>query len=193
MSLRVSRDDPDDRDRAAVARLRAFAHPVRLQMLSLLTGAALTATDVARELGITHANASYHLRHLLAAGQIEVAGEEQIRGGIARRYRYRVQDEQHMDPGPDGPPLPETRLVYAALAQELTRRAGLVRGRRGNHLTDAELWVTPEVWADIRRRISDASTELHRAAEPPRTPGTVRVNATIALFEMVPASPEVSS
>ena len=42
--------------------LRALAHPVRLRILSLLTGADLTAADVARELGITHANASYHLR-----------------------------------------------------------------------------------------------------------------------------------
>jgi DNA-binding transcriptional ArsR family regulator len=183
MSLEVDRDD---HDRAAVVRLRALAHPVRLQMLSLLTGAALTATDVARELGITHANASYHLRHLLAAGEIEVAGEEQIRGGIARRYRYRIHDEVHTDQGSDGLPLPESRLMYAALAQELTRRAGLIRGRRGNHVTDAELWVSPEVWAGIRRRIADASTELHHAARPPRTEGTVRVNATIALFEMTP-------
>ena len=38
--------------------LRALAHPVRLRILSLLTGADLTAADVARELGITHANAS---------------------------------------------------------------------------------------------------------------------------------------
>ena len=42
--------------------LRALAHPVRLRILSLLTGADLTAADVARELGLTHANASHHLR-----------------------------------------------------------------------------------------------------------------------------------
>ena len=68
--------------------LRALAHPVRLRILSLLTGADLTAADVARELGITHANASYHLRFLLDAGEIVVSGEETIRGGRARRYRH---------------------------------------------------------------------------------------------------------
>ena len=68
--------------------LRATAHPVRLQIMSLLTGASLTAAEVARELGLTHANASYHLRTLLAAGLIVPAGEERIRGGIAKRYRY---------------------------------------------------------------------------------------------------------
>jgi DNA-binding transcriptional ArsR family regulator len=66
----------DDR---ALAEMRAMAHPLRLRILSLLTGSEMTAADVARELGLTHANASYHLRHLLAAGTIEIAGEERIR------------------------------------------------------------------------------------------------------------------
>ena len=39
--------------------LRATAHPVRLQILSLLTGAEMSAAEVARELDLTHANASY--------------------------------------------------------------------------------------------------------------------------------------
>ena len=67
------------------AALRAMAHPLRLRMLSLLTGAELSAAEVARELGVTHANASYHLRVLLDAGELEVAGEEKIRGGVAKR------------------------------------------------------------------------------------------------------------
>ena len=65
-----------------------MAHPVRLRIMSLLTGAALTAAEVARELDLTHANASYHLRSLMAAGMIVPAGEERIRGGVAERYRY---------------------------------------------------------------------------------------------------------
>src|SRR4029453_13180152 len=73
--------------------LRATAHPVRLQIMSLLTGAPLTAAEVARELGLTHANASYHLRTLLAGGLIVPAGGERMRGGLAKRYRY--------DAGPD--------------------------------------------------------------------------------------------
>ena len=68
--------------------LRAVAHPVRLQILSLLTGTELSAAEVARELGITHANASYHLRTLLDAGELVIASEEKIRGGVAKRYRH---------------------------------------------------------------------------------------------------------
>lgn len=167
------------------AHLRALAHPVRLRILSLLTGVELTAAEVARELRLTHANASYHLRQLHATGIIEVAGQERIHGGMAKRYRYDLEKELSK---PDVPPQDNDtslhRLVYAAMATELNRRSALMRRSLNNHLTDAELWVDAEVWKGIRDRISDASDELHRAAQPPGTAKTIRVNATIALFEM---------
>ena len=47
---------------AQLSSLRSVAHPLRLRMLSLLTGTAMSAAEVARELEITHANASYHGR-----------------------------------------------------------------------------------------------------------------------------------
>ncbi len=162
------------------AELRALAHPLRLRMLSLLTGAAMTAADVARELGITHANASYHLRQLLAAGAIETAGEERIRGGIAKRYRYRPGQPGFGDD-------PRGRVAaYQALAAELHRRAPLVRAGGPSHFTDADLWVDPQTWARVRDAVHAASRELHLAAQAPRAAGTIRVNATIALFEMEP-------
>jgi DNA-binding transcriptional ArsR family regulator len=175
----------DDR----TARLRALAHPLRLRMLSLLTGSAMTAAEVARELDLTHANASYHLRHLLAAGQIEVEGEERIRGGVAKRYRHRA-DADFGTPRPEIPegavPTADEMLVYEALATELRRRSRSLMRARGNHLTDAELWVDPAVWAQVGEQVTQASMALHRAAVAPRTPGSIRVNATIALFRMEP-------
>jgi DNA-binding transcriptional ArsR family regulator len=199
MSLEVAaRPAQAERD-LDTAQLRALAHPLRLRMLSLLTGAALTAAEVARELSLNHANASYHLRQLHAAGLIELVGQEQIRGGQAKRYRYLVGPEpkhtgpepkhtgpepKHTGAEPAGPPGEAHALLYAALAAELRRRAGHLRHRSGNHLTDAELWVDPRVWTEVRQRVTAASTDLHRAAQAPRTPGTIRVSTTIALFEM---------
>ncbi|MFY1674182.1 ArsR/SmtB family transcription factor [Plantactinospora sp. WMMB334] len=176
----------------ATARLRALAHPIRLRILSLLTASALTAAEIARELDLTHANASYHLRHLLAANMIEVAGEERIRGGTAKRYRYDASRDFDWRPGqaagtPEataGEAAPDPRLLYAALAAELRRRAAQVRRGPGNFLTDAEFWVDAETWAEIRDTIAEASARLHAAAKPPRTPGTSRVSATVALFRM---------
>ena len=112
---------PADPSRAT-AELRALAHPIRLRILSLLTGAAMTAAEVARELNLNHANASYHLRQLHAAGAIEVAGEERIRGGVAKRYRYDVNRELTPAKLAGLPDAAQRRMVYAAIAAELRRR-----------------------------------------------------------------------
>jgi DNA-binding transcriptional ArsR family regulator len=186
----MSLGDGSEGERAA---LRATAHPVRLRIMSLLTGAPLTAAEVARELGLTHANASYHLRTLLAAGMITPAGEERIRGGIAKRYRYDAgwdiaQDQARGPRGDD-----YYRTMFAAVAAELTRRSRDTRfPERANLMVDGDLWLEPQAWTQFRDRIAQAARELHEAAKPPRTPGTVRTSTSIAMFRMEsdPTGPE---
>jgi len=160
--------------------LRALAHPLRLRMLSLLTGAALSAAEVARELGGTQANASYHLRHLRAAGLVEVAEEVTVRGGRARRYRHVVATDQQLPGARDG----DHVVLAAALATELQRRTLLRRPGAPSPMADAELWVPHEVWRDVCDRVTAAMTDLHAAARPPRTSGTTRTSTTVSMFAM---------
>jgi DNA-binding transcriptional ArsR family regulator len=174
-------DKPGKGDQAA---LRALAHPARLQIMSLLTGAELTAAEVARELGLTHANASYHLRNLLAGGMIVVAGEEKIRGGIAKRYRYDLTGDIEAHNGPERRNDLQNKADYVAIANELIRRTGQADWSAPKNLADAEVWVDPAVWKDIRKRIAQAAVDLHNAARPPRTPGTVRTSTTVAMFAL---------
>lgn len=163
----------------AMQALRATAHPVRLQILSLLTGAEMSAAEVARELDLTHANASYHLRLLLGAGQLEVASEEHIRGGVAKRYRHPWRDH-----GTRGRSTAEGRLAWArAMSVELVRRVAWW-GERDDTFIDAELWVSEEDYLAVRGSLQEASTRLHATAQPPRTEGTIKVSMTAALFEM---------
>ena len=173
----ASRPAPDQ------AALRAMAHPVRLQILSLLTGAPLTAAEVARELGISHANASYHLRNLLAGGLIVPAGEEKIRGGVAKRYRYvpgAERADQHR-PRTDE----ERRANVTAIAHQLLSRLRTTRfGDTKSLLADGDLWLEPETWREITERVYAVMHDLHEAAKPPRTPGTVRTSTTLAMFDI---------
>ncbi|GAB3415481.1 ArsR/SmtB family transcription factor [Flindersiella endophytica] len=163
-----------------VDKLRAAAHPIRLRMLSLLTGAAMSAAEIARELDISQANASYHMRFLAQAGLVEEAGEEQIRGGVAKRYRH-PRGTRVRDAGDDD--LEGAFLVWQAIATELIRRAQDVRSGPGA-MCDAEMWVTPEIWKQVTEQAAAASRLLHDSAQPPRTEGTIHVNATMALFAM---------
>lgn len=179
-----------DESKAERAALRATAHPIRLRIMSLLTGAPMTAAEVARELGITHANASYHLRNLLTGGMIVPAGEEKIRGGVAKRYRYDAgadADAHRGRPRSDE----QNRYEFDAIAHELIRRVRDTRfGEMHKLLADGDLWLEPEVWEQLRKRVADAVHELHDAAKPPRTPGTVRTSTTVAMFDFQPADSE---
>lgn len=161
-----------------VGSLRALAHPVRLQMLSLLTGAELSATEVARELGISQANASYHLRQLLAAGELVVVEERHIRGGVAKIYRHPIDARPPKGGGGS------EQLFAQALADELVRRASLPRGEGRSMITDAELWVDPQLWDETMSAVAELSKRLHAAAMPPSTEGTIRTSTTMAMFAL---------
>jgi len=173
------------------AHLRALAHPLRLRMLSLLTGADLSAAEIARELGVTHANASYHLRFLLDAGELEVVGEERIRGGLARRYRHPWRSEDR-PARPEGAPAERAEaaaMFVEAAAEELRRRYARRRPGTGGLVADGELWVRPEVYAEARDLLERASALLHDAARPPRTEGTEPVSLSVFAFAMDSAAP----
>jgi len=166
----------------AIANLRAGAHPVRLRILSLLTGASMSAAEVARELGLTHANASYHLRVLADAGAVVEAGEEKIRGGVAKRYRHPWEQQLRGSGRPD-----DRDLYVRATAEELVRRSRLRREGTPQSMTDAELWVGEDVWKRAMQLVEDAARLIHAEARPPRSPGTVHVNMTAAMFRMTDA------
>ena len=165
----------------AVSALRATAHPLRLQMLSLLTGAEMSAAEVARELGTTQANASYHLRTLEAAGLLVVTGEEKVRGGRAKKYRH-PWDAPAARPQADNEA--ERRQYVRVLAEMIPRRFERRDPDSRARFTDAELWVERDVWERVVALVDEASSLAHAKARPPRSEGTVRANLSVAAFLM---------
>jgi DNA-binding transcriptional ArsR family regulator len=170
----------------AVSELRATAHPLRLQILSLLTGAELSAAEVARELGTTQANASYHLRTLEAAGLLVVAGEEKVRGGRAKKYRHPWDAAAAR---PQAASEAERRQYVRVLADLIPRRFEQRDQGRPARFTDAELWLDEDVWDRVVALVDEASSLAHASARPPRSEGTVRANLSIAAFLMQSAPP----
>jgi hypothetical protein len=53
--------------------------------------------------------------------------------------------------------------------------------------------VDPAEWEGITATVNELSNRLHRSAKPPRTPGTIFVNATIAMFEMEPGDQDAAA
>jgi DNA-binding transcriptional ArsR family regulator len=175
----------DGTDKGALSALRSVAHPVRLRILSMLTARAMSAAEVARELDLTHANASYHLRVLHDAGEVVVEGEEKIRGGTAKRYRYVVGGDPGRVPAHLSSVQDHVAWQHATHSEVLRRLAHLDPGPGSPESSaDIETWVTPEAWRTAVTAISDAMLALHEAARPPRSEGTVHVSASTLAFVM---------
>ncbi|WP_280726281.1 helix-turn-helix domain-containing protein [Kitasatospora sp. MAA4] len=160
--------------------LRALAHPLRLRLLSLLTRHAMSAAEAARAVGESQANVSYHLRRLHTAGLLEVVEEVSVRGGRAKRYRHDPESGERVGATARA----EHQLLAAALGEELRRRTGERVVGAPDALTDAELWVDPEVWDRALAMARELGALLHDAAKPPHHEGAVRVAATVVLFEL---------
>ena len=143
--------------------------------------------ELSRELGISQALASYHLRQLHAAGLVDLTEVRARRGGRERRFTY-----SPAAPAPPGAARHDTKgqaLVAEAIAVELRRRSQEAEPGASQLAVDAELWVDPAVWASMLDTVRTASVELHEQARPPRTPGTIRVSVSALLFPMAsPAS-----
>jgi DNA-binding transcriptional ArsR family regulator len=160
--------------------LRVLAHPVRLRILSLLTGVAMSAAEAARELGETQANVSYHFRRLHEAGLLDIVEEVQIRGGKAKRYRHDPDSgKRFASRNPD-----DEQFLATTMAEELKRRIEFRASGTPGSMTDAEMWVDKTTWEKALEHAKELSELLHSAAQPPRAEGAIRVSATVALFEM---------
>src|ERR687897_2038793 len=85
-----------------LAAMRALAHPTRVRMLHLLRAEALSASELARRLGIRFGSAQYHLRSLERAGIALRVGERSRRGGT--EILFEVPHGLWVDVEPDAPP-----------------------------------------------------------------------------------------
>lgn len=161
-----------------VGGLRAFAHPARLRMLSLLRGRALSATQLAAELGIAHGSASYHLRQLASAGLVELAEQRVRRGGKERTYRLAQPARLRGFGTQDRREFAESALV------EARRRLALADLSVPSTVGDAELWLDPSAWAELVERVRQLMSELSGQARPAETPGTRPVSMTVLWFAL---------
>ncbi|WP_094191464.1 winged helix-turn-helix domain-containing protein [Streptomyces katrae] len=162
--------------------LRALAHPLRLRMLSLMWPGPLSAAELARELDVSHALASQHLRRLDAVGLVELAEQRTRRGGRERRYRT-VRGTPLSDRHEGAPMLAET------MAHTLRERAGRRLEASEGVTVDAELWVDPRIWQDVRRRLTELAVELHDAAQPAHAPGTIPLGVSMMAFPLQDTAP----
>jgi len=128
--------------------VRALAHPLRLRLRSIVGHAGhITAADAARELGISHALASHHLRQLAKYGFVE-----QVGGADRRERPWRLVHTSYTVAGTDASALEDVTAEQAleALADWHERREEWPEGwRESSGLGHSTLYLTEDELAEL--------------------------------------------
>jgi DNA-binding transcriptional ArsR family regulator len=140
------------------AQLKALAHPLRVQILDLLsTHGALTASRLADLVGESSGSTSYHLRQLAAHGFIEEAPEL----GSARDRWWRASPEGWTLEGIEGFQDPSSQRDAALVLDEFrrSRLEHLERWHRDGHRWGPE-WIAASI--DMTSRLILSRDEASR-------------------------------
>lgn len=165
--------------------MRALAHPTRVRMLHLLRAEALSASALARRLGIRFGSAQYHLRSLERAGIALRVGERTRRGGT--EILFEVPHGLWVDVEPDAPRGMRQAMNRAYVA-ELLRRMDVAANER--HDVDHDVLSTREIVLDAEG-IDAASEAVHKflhsldeLALPAPTEGSTTFTIATLLLQM---------
>jgi DNA-binding MarR family transcriptional regulator len=139
--------------------LRAMAHPLRLDLLEVLTVAGpATAATCARELGSTQASCSYHLRQLAKYGFVEQADQTED----ARERPWRLTDLEQSWSASEGDPATEElerifvqREADRILAWQATSRHQPEAWRDAGFLGGATVPMTADELSALRGQLLD--------------------------------------
>ncbi|MFG2721449.1 helix-turn-helix domain-containing protein [Streptomyces sp. NPDC048416] len=159
--------------------MRAVSDPSRLRLLNLLSAQEMSAAEAAREMGVTQALASYHLRKLFAVGLVEVVRTHNNRGATEKVYGLTSMGREPVSVGEGS-----LVMLVEAVAGELRRRVGASEREAPSLVSDAEVWAPVEVVEKVRRDLAESISELIRSGRPPGSPGAVPVSVTAVLFRM---------
>ncbi len=181
--------------------IRALAHPTRLELQSIIGRAGrITAADAARELGISHALASHHLRQLAKYGFVR-----QVEGADNRERPWQLTHTSHdVDGIEDRPGGAEALAVFEQVRaeralDELGRwqeaRASWSPGwRRHSGISTSTVYLTEDEFTGLMEAFAGHITRY--VEERPiddvasRPPGSKAVTMTLIAAPQAPIAAE---
>jgi DNA-binding transcriptional ArsR family regulator len=179
---------------------KAFAHPLRVQILELLEGRVASPREMSNELGSKLSNTSYHVRRLATAGLVELV-DRRTRGGAVEHYYTTKSRPRITDTGwARLPDIAKRALITGVLQKAMTHMA--VAAEQGGfdrddiHYSRTTAELDEGAWRDVARALRDLLKRIDQIAEDAAArvegdPGRPTVEATIVLVQY--ANPAASS
>lgn len=178
-------------------RIRALAHPLRLELLDYLGKVEeATATECAEQTGDSVASCSFHLRTLAKYGYIE-PGEPR---GREKPWRI-IRAKRDMRPSPDVPGslAAVVELGTMGILRETERIRRFLSGADREDpewidactITFSDFWATAEEMAEMSRELQALTSRFHgRSEDPSLRPEGARRGRLFGVINPEPVSEE---
>lgn len=182
--------------------LKAISHPIRIEVLRILADRVASPNEVARELGESLSNVSYHFKDLREEGCIELVDTQPRRGAVEHYYRskqHALHDDESWAKLPRATRDQITEITLRGAMGEAVRglNLGTFNDRTDRHLSWMPMELDEQGWAELMERQGEWLEEMERisrdAGERLAEGGSgTRVVAAMMGFEVPASSPKSS-
>lgn len=148
--MATEKTDPNDRG----SRLVKLSHPIRVEILRVLTQRPASPAEIAAECGEPIGDVSYHVRYLHRAGYVEMVDVEARRGALKHSYRA--------TPAAD-PLLESIRGLFGEAVRSLNRST--IDARADRQLTWTTMELDEKGWRDLVERQLRWRAELEQVKD----------------------------
>ena len=177
--------------------VKALAHPLRVQIMSVLQDRTASPSDLAEELKAPLGNVSYHVRILAKLDLLKLVRKRQRRGAIEHLYRangrIRVSDRAWGQV----PGIVKTAMVGATLEQvgRYVEQSAVTGGfeRAEAHLIRQPMHLDQQGWeelsaavAELLQRANDIERESQQRLGQAEHEGELEAGLVMMLFEGAP-------
>lgn len=150
---------------------KAYAHPLRVEILGLLDNRVASPRQLATELGAGLSTTSYHVRQLAGAKLIRLVRRRQVRGAIEHLYTASVRPTITDAGWAKLPQIVKHAYLGGKIAQIGKEVAAAAQhggfDHEDMHLTRTSLRLTPDAWKAAAEILTRALEEIDAlAAEP---------------------------
>lgn len=170
--------------------LKGLAHPIRLELLGILSYRDISPSEFARHRGEPVSNLTYHFNTLEELGCIELARTQPKRGSVEHIYR-RIKRVIFTDRDWLIMPDEARQIVASTILRDLIGRmtqalqAGTFTAREDVHITWRPVTLDEQGWKAVTKILKDAfdavSTAEVDAIERMRESGEEGLEATVAI------------
>lgn len=144
---------------------KAFAHPLRIEILGLLDNRVASPVQLAAELGSPLSLTSYHVRQLKHLGLVRLVKRRQARGAVVHYYTATVKPRIPDKTWSAIPSFVKRALVGGRIAQAGAEAAAAAeRGGfdgEGVHISRTRLRLSQRGWEAVSRELENTERRLY--------------------------------